>query len=117
MIRYDTIWYDIYDMICLCKHIFPDPRTSSFTISSEAMTMSAAQVIQGEGIVDATLGRDTEFLFDYGSAGIGLDLESPNGNKYTEGSTECHVDSTVLTVRCLFSGSSEVRAFLIIKLT
>ena len=85
----------------------PDPRSRSYTIYSEALTLSGRQLLEGQTTVDATLGRDTEFLFDFVSA-IDLLLESPSGSTFTANSPECLVDNDIRTIHCKFSGISEV---------
>ena len=79
------------------------------TLYSMARDLDSRRTFTDEVIIDAELGLDTKFSFDYGTnGGVSIALTSPGGTTYYLGSSECSDDVNFLIITCKFPGLAEV---------
>ena len=55
-----------------------DPAYRKFTLVSEAITVTTTPH-RSQVVIDATVGKSTQFRFEYEGSGIAVNLESPSG--------------------------------------
>ena len=80
----------------------------AYTLDSSATSMTRNQVIEKTIKLDSSLGRDTEFIFDYSGNNIIVTVYAPNGVNYTTSSPECTRDTTFGIYRFNIPGISAV---------
>lgn len=95
--------------IKLYKSYISDPYKRNYQIISEITTLDAIGSYKSTVTVDDTLGRDTEFKFDYSdSKGIVVTLTAPSGGNFNTMSQEASHDDKFLIYRFKFPGIIEV---------
>ena len=59
-------------------YVIIDPAYRKFTLVSEAITVTTTPH-RSQVVIDATVGKSTEFRFEYEGSGIVVHLENPSG--------------------------------------
>jgi hypothetical protein len=70
------------------------PTNRSYVLYSEVGAISPGDNISGEILIDNTLGRNTQFMFDYDKGDIVPTVTSPNGTVYIKSNSEVVVHDT-----------------------
>lgn len=91
------------------RYIPTDIRGKKLPINSEACNLASQTNFSHTVSIDSTLGRNTEFIFDYGGSDIDVILTSPTGLMYDKNSYIVTHDSKFGIYKFAFIDVGEVR--------